>query len=268
MINIKDLTFGYRLSSQKVFDHFSLELQGNSIYGLLGKNSTGKSTLLNLISGMLRPQSGTIEIDGLPSDERSKALLERLYLVPEELALPNYSFKKFVEIYSPFYKDFSQEMLDFCLQEFGLPYKMKLATLSMGNKKKAMTSFALAANTRILLLDEPTNGLDIPSRRQFRRVIAQCMHEDRTIIISTHQVQDIEALLDHITIIGNKQLLLNASTEQLTTDYYFGPNPTGEILYTEKSLEGDRYIARRTDLDEETSVNVEMLFEYVNNKQL
>ncbi len=266
MITIKDLTFGYKRSGENVFNNFNLEMHDNCIYGLLGKNATGKSTLLNLISGLLLPKSGSVRIDGLPSGEKSKALLEKLYLVPEEFILPNWSLKKYIDIYRPFYKDFSQEILESCLREFELPTDLKLNKLSMGTKKKVMMSFALATNTEVLLMDEPTNGLDIPSKRQFRKVIASNMTEGRTIVISTHQVHDVEMLLDHVAIIGNKGVLLDASTMELADEYTFGTNPQGEILYSEKSLDGEICMARRTPDVDETPVNLELLFEYVNAK--
>ena len=85
----------------------------------------------------------------------------------------------------------------------------------MGQKKKVFMSFALATGTRFLLMDEPTNGLDIPSKSQFRKVIANNMTEDRTLIISTHQVHDVESLLDHIIIMNQSQLLLDASISNI-----------------------------------------------------
>lgn len=264
MINIQNVTFGYRRSKENVFNQFSLQLESNCIYGLLGKNATGKSTLLKLICGLLHAKEGEITIDGLNAKDMSKAMLEKLYLVPEEFVLPNVSLKKYIEMYRPFYKDFSQEVMDSCLKEFELPLDMKLSKLSMGTKKKVMMCFALATNTQILVMDEPTNGLDIPSKRQFRKIIASNMAEGRTIIISTHQVHDVEMLLDHVVIIGKEGLLLNASTQELSDNYTFGTNPAGEVLYSEKTIDGEMCMARRTEMEEETPVNLEVLFEYVN----
>lgn len=267
MINIQNLTFGYRRSKTNVFNQFNLTFESNCIYGLLGKNATGKSTLLKLICGLLRAKEGEITIDGLNAKEMSKAMLEKLYLVPEEFILPNVSLKKYIEMYRPFYKNFSQEVMDSCLKEFELPLDMKLSKLSMGTKKKVMMCFALATNTQILILDEPTNGLDIPSKRQFRKVIASNMTEGRIVIISTHQVHDVERLLDHVVIIGQEGLLLNASTIELADQYTFGNEPAGEILYSEKTIDGELCMARRTEMEEETPVNLELLFEYITAKK-
>ncbi|EKC77193.1 ABC transporter, ATP-binding protein, partial [human gut metagenome] len=170
------------------FRDFSLELKENNIYGLLGKNGTGKSTLLYLISGLLRQQQGTVLVDGISAQDRKAEMLKDIFMVPEEFELPNVSLATYVKMNQGFYPNFSQEVLDRCLKDFDLPLSLKLNELSMGQKKKVFMSFALATGTRFLLMDEPTNGLDIPSKSQFRKVIANNMTEDRTLIISTHQV--------------------------------------------------------------------------------
>lgn len=267
MISIQNLTFGYRGSKKKVFQDFNLSIESSGIYGLLGRNATGKSTLLYLLSGMLRPKEGEVRIGGYSTKEMSKQLLEKLYLVTEEFELPLITLRKYVALYSPYYKNFSQEIMDACVKEFELDYDQKLCSLSMGTKKKAMMSFALATNTELLLMDEPTNGLDIPSKRQFRKVIANCMNEQRTIVISTHQVHDVENLLDHIVMIGENGLLLNASNEEIAAQYTFGTHPQGEVLYSERSVDGPLCVARREEGEDETPVNIELLFEYLTSKK-
>lgn len=266
MINIENVTFGYKKSKGNVFNNFNLQLKDGSIYGLLGKNATGKSTLIYLLCGLLKTAQGKITIDDEDVRSMSQSILSKIYLVPEEFNLPNVSFKDYINTYSPFYSNFSQEVLESCMKEFDLTYDMKLMKLSMGTKKKVLMSFALAAQTQILLMDEPTNGLDIPSKRQFRKVIASNMTEGRTIIISTHQVHDIEMLIDQVVIIGKKGLLLDASTMELSEQYTFGRQHTGEIIYREQSVDGEIGISRRTEQDEETTVNFELLFEYINQK--
>lgn len=183
MIQIKDIDFRYPGSKHLVFRDFSLELKENNIYGLLGKNGTGKSTLLYLISGLLRQQQGTILVDGISAQDRKAEMLKDIFMVPEEFELPNVSLATYVKMNQGFYPNFSQEVLDRCLKDFDLPLSLKLNELSMGQKKKVFMSFALATGTRFLLMDEPTNGLDIPSKSQFRKVIANNMTEDRTLII-------------------------------------------------------------------------------------
>ena len=263
MINIQNLTFGYSGSKRNVFSQFNLQMKPGSVYGLLGKNGTGKTTLLYLLCGLLRPNKGEITIDGDVVSEMKKQMLEKIYLVPEEFMLPSMSMSDYVKMYKPFYKNFSQEILDSCLREFELEGDLKLSSLSMGTKKKVLMSFALATNTKLLLMDEPSNGLDIPSKRQFRKVIASNMNEERLMVISTHQVHDVEMLIDHVTLIGQEKLLLDSSMQELAEQYTFGTNPEGEVLYSEKTIDGTQCIARRTANEPETPVNLEMLFEYI-----
>lgn len=267
MIDVKNLTFGYSGSKKQVFSQFNLQMQPGSVYGLLGKNGTGKSTLLYLLCGLLRPNSGQVTIDGDLVSEMKASMLEKLYLVPEEFVLPKMTLRDYIKLYKPFYKNYSQEIMDSCLREFELESDLKLGSLSMGTKKKVLMSFALATNTQMLLMDEPTNGLDIPSKRQFRKVIASNMNEDRLVVISTHQVHDIEMLIDRVAVIGQERLLLDASMEEIAQQYTFGTNPQGEVLYSEKSVDGTRCIARRTVGEEETPVSLEMLFEYITSQK-
>ena len=208
MIEVSNISFKYAGGKDLVFDDFSLRLEENNIYGLLGKNGTGKSTLLYLISGLLRPKKGAVRFDGVETCKRLPETLQEIFIVPEEFDLPAMSLQEYVKINKPFYPRFSQEVLENCLNDFELTTDLKLSALSMGQKKKVFMSFALAAGTKLLLMDEPTNGLDIPSKSQFRKVVAQYMTEDRTLIISTHQVHDVERLLDHVTIIDRNRVLL------------------------------------------------------------
>ena len=201
MIDVSNIKFSYPGQSSLVFNDFSLRLEQNRIYGLLGKNGTGKSTLLYLIAGLLRPGRGTVTVDGAPATERRAEMLSEIFLVPEEFDLPKCRLNEYVRLNRTFYPRFSDDILSSCLSEFGLPENPNLQELSMGQKKKVFMSFALATCTKYLLMDEPTNGLDIPSKSQFRKVVAQSMTEDRTLIISTHQVHDVEQLLDHILIL-------------------------------------------------------------------
>jgi len=208
MISIQNVKFGYR-SHQEVLDDFSLDFAKSSIYGLLGKNGTGKSTLLYLMMGLLRPQKGSVTIDGISSSLRKPEVLQEMFLVPEEYDLPRISLKKYVKSIKPFYPHFSDELLEKSLANFEMTSDIDLGSLSMGQKKKVYMSIALAANTRYLLLDEPTNGLDILSKSQFRKAVIEGMNDEKTIIVSTHQVHDVERLLDQVCIIERNKVLLN-----------------------------------------------------------
>ena len=208
MINIQNVTFGYR-KHQRVLDDFSLDFSQSGIYGLLGKNGTGKSTLLYLMMGLLRPQKGYVSIDGIPASLRSPEVLQEMFLVPEEYDLPRNSLQKYVKAIKPFYPRFSDELLERCLSSFEMGSDINLGQLSMGQKKKVYISMALATNTRYLLMDEPTNGLDILSKSQFRKAVIEGMTDEKSVIVSTHQVHDVERLLDHVCIIERNKVLLN-----------------------------------------------------------
>ena len=213
MIDIKNVTFGYT-SSARVLEDFSLQFQDGGVYGLLGKNGTGKSTLLYLITGLLRAQKGGVEVDGVAAEKRQAEALAEMFIVPEEYDLPPISLKRYVNALKPFYPRFSDELLEQCLKEFEMPTDVNLGALSMGQKKKVYICVALAANTKYLLLDEPTNGLDILSKSLFRKVVVKGMSEDKTVIISTHQVHDVEHLLDHVVIIDRNRVLLDQKLEE------------------------------------------------------
>lgn len=213
MISIKSVTFGYTPSAC-VLDAFSLDFADGGVYGLLGKNGTGKSTLLYLITGLLRPQKGLVEIDGVEASIRKADMLADMFLVTEEYDLPAISLKNYVKALKPFYPRFSDELLEKCLREFEMDTDVNLGALSMGQKKKVYICIALAANTKYLLLDEPTNGLDIVSKSLFRKVVVAGMSEDKTVIISTHQVHDVEHLLDHVVIVDRNRVLLDRKLEE------------------------------------------------------
>ena len=263
MIEVKNLSFSYGKRKQKVFDDFSLALDKGSVYGLLGKNGTGKSTLLYLMTGLLRPQAGRVLYKGVDVSMRYPLTLQDMFLVPEESALPSVSLKQYLKLNTPFYPNFSNELLSTCLRDFDMNEDIHLGELSMGQKKKAFMCFALATNTSLLVMDEPSNGLDIPSKSQFRKVIASGMTDEKSVIISTHQVRDIDSLLDHVVIIDGTRVLLNASVKTICDKVYFaeqGMNePTDTALYVQPSVQGNSVIFPNTE-NEETNLNLEVLF--------
>ena len=165
--------------------------------------------MLYLISGLLRPRHGEVRVDGMLSANRQPEMLREIFLVPEEYDLPSVSLKSYTRALKSFYPRFSDELLRKCIEVFDLEMDMQLGTLSMGQKKKVYMCVALATGTRVLLMDEPTNGLDILSKSQFRKAVVQGMDEDKTVLVSTHQVHDVERLLDHVTIINGNQVLMH-----------------------------------------------------------
>ena len=263
MIEVENLSFSYGRRKSKVLEDFSMKLDKGSVYGLLGKNGTGKSTLLYLMAGLLHPQTGNVLYKGVDVKKRYPDTLQDMFLVPEEFALPNVSLKQYVKLNAPFYPNFSDELLNACLRDFDMNEDIHLGELSMGQKKKAFMCFALATNTSLLMMDEPTNGLDIPSKSQFRKVIASGMSDDKAVIISTHQVRDIDSLLDHVLIMDGSKLLLNESVSTICEKLYFaeqGMNePTEGALYVQPSVQGHSVILPNK-YGEDSKLNLEVLF--------
>ena len=262
-MEIKNVSFGYN-RKQTVFDDFSLTLGEGSVYGLLGRNGTGKSTLLYLMTGLLRPRRGEVLYQGVNVSLRRPETLSQMFIVPEEFTLPKVSLKQFVSLNRPFYPRFSDELLRSCLRDFDMNEDIHLGELSMGQKKKAYMCFALATNTQLLVMDEPSNGLDIPSKSQFRRVVASGMAEDKTVIISTHQVRDIDSLLDHVVIIEGSRTLLNRSVADICSHLCFAELSSGELtgdeLFTQPSMHGQSVILPNRLGEEEGTLNLELLF--------
>lgn len=176
------------------------------------------------MSGLLRPKSGTVQLNGVDVALRRPSTLQEICIVPEEFDLPRVSLRQYVALNAPFYPRFSNEILRRCLDDFDMDDSVRFEELSMGQKKKAFMSFCLAANTSILLMDEPTNGFDIPSKSQMRKVIAANMSDEKSIVISTHQVRDVENLLDHVLLIDGGRKLLDVSCSQIAERLFLSSN--------------------------------------------
>ena len=270
MLQINDLTFSYRRHSQPVLEKFDMSLESGGIYGLLGPNGAGKSTLLYLIAGALKPDSGNVMFKEINTRRRLPMTLNDIFLVPEEFTLPAVSLDKFLKINAPLYPRFSFEDMKRNLSMFDLDTDLRLDALSMGQKKKVFMCFALSCNTSLLLMDEPTNGLDIPGKSSFRRFVAESMNDDRIFIISTHQVRDIELLLDHVIVMNNRRVLLNKKTVDILRQLRFihgaTPEQIKDAIYSLPTLGGMSVImpADGND-DDETELDLEMLFDYALN---
>lgn len=208
MLQVNNICYSYD-GKKNVLDNLSLTFKEGGVYGLLGENGTGKSTLLYCIMGLLRPQQGEILMDGNNVTDRKPETMSEMFIVPEEYDMPATTLSRYIKVIKPFYPNFNEALAKELLEIFEMPSDIDLSSLSMGMKKKVYICLALAAQTKVLLMDEPTNGLDIPSKANFRKVIARGMREDQIIVISTHQVKDIEKLLDHVTIIDRQRVLKN-----------------------------------------------------------
>ena len=260
MITVKDLHFQY--DKEPLFKALSLSINKGNIYGLLGLNGAGKTTLLKLLTGQIFPLDGSIEVIGENPALRSASLLSKIFYVSEELYLPSISGNEYINLYAPFYPLFNKDEMDNYLLEFQLNPKASLNKLSFGQKRKFLLSFALASNTPLVIFDEPTNGLDIPSKSQFRKIVASAMTDNRTIIISTHQVRDMDQLIDPIIIVHNNKVVLNSSLEKINETFTIkrGMSVPDDAIYSEKSALGYIYLVHRKEEDEEIAIDIEFLF--------
>jgi ABC-2 type transport system ATP-binding protein len=265
MIEVKNMSFGYS-RKKLLYKNISLRLESGSIYGLLGRNGAGKSTLLKNMIGLLFPLEGTIGVNGFSPRKRLPAFLETIYFIPEEVYVPALTGERYINLFSPFYPKFDKEQFARHLDDLDVKTQDKLNTLSFGQQKKFIIAFGLACNTEVLLLDEPTNGLDIPSKKRFRKLIASVMNESRMIFISTHQIRDLDNLIDRVVIVDEGELLLNASISSIAEKLSFKIVDTvsdkDNFLYTEESLRGISIVTENSTA-EESQVNLEHLFNAV-----
>lgn len=259
MITLKELSFSYS-RKKEVLDRINLEVGSGHICGLLGKNGEGKTTLLNLLSGQIFPDQGScLVLEEIPS-ERNARFLQQIFLLPEEISMPEVTAIEYIKMYAAFYPTFRDDICKACVESFEINLSDRLSKMSQGQRKKVAITLALAAHTPLLLMDEPTNGLDIPSKATFRRLVASLIDDNQTVIISTHQVRDLESLIDTVLILDQRQILLNKTLNEIGEKLYFGPLlPEEKSLYSEPTPQGTIGVTARED-KEETAVSLELLF--------
>jgi ABC-2 type transport system ATP-binding protein len=270
MIAIKSLFFDYK-KGKPLFTDFTLEMESGKIVGLLGKNGAGKTTLLKLIAGLLKPQQGELRVNGYKPFQRDPNFLSEIYMIPEEFTLPPVSIAGYVSALMPLYPTFDKEKLNGILTEFELSRKDNLNRLSHGQRKKFLIAFALATNCRILILDEPTNGLDIPSKSLFRKVLVSSVGDEQMVLISTHQVKDIDTVIDSIVVVDNGTIVFRDTIDRISRKYLFEytPDDTADdaIIYKEKSPLGYRVI-RANEGNDETTIDLELLFNAIIHQKI
>ena len=263
MIEIRNLDFSYKKTP--VFSGINLTFPQGAIYGLLGENGVGKTTLLKLICGLLRPTEGSCTIDGVTSHERQPETLQRIVFLPDMVTLPDgRTPQQYVDELAPFYPGFSQGTFLHLMQELEVDPQHKFKEMSFGQQKKSLIAASLSLGTDYVLLDEPTNGLDIPSKAQFRSILSKRADENCTIIISTHQVKDVENLIDPIVILSHNAVLLDASVQKITEKLFFeyGGEKREDALYSELMPGGYMNVVPNVDGDE-SQLNIEALFNAV-----
>lgn len=260
MITIDNLFFSYN-KRKSVLEQINLHLQAGKIYGLLGENGAGKTTLLKGIAGLVFPKTGKIDVLGFEPGRREPAFLSEIFVIPEDFILPSISIKRYLQLLAPFYRKFDHTLFYQLIKEFDLPQEANLESLSFGQRKKVLISFGLATRTRILLMDEPTNGLDIPSKSQFRKIISRELTDDRCFIISTHQVRDLDNLIDILVILSKKTVGITVSMDMLGETFVFKAvnEYSTDILYAEPSINGLQAILPN-DSGIPAKVDIELFF--------
>ena len=268
MIKVNNLAFSY--GKDQVLKNINLTLEDGKIYGLLGENGVGKTTLLTLLCGLKKAQVGSIDADGANPYDREPSLLEQMFYLPDDVAPMYDKAYTWAKSRGKFWSNFSLDKFVEIMNDFENDVNQKLSAMSTGQLKKTYISFALACSTKYLFLDEPTNGLDIPSKSQFRSSILKYTSEDSTIVISTHQVRDLENVIDPIIILDRQDVLLNASLEEISRKLFFdyGTELHQESLYSEQ-LPGGFIQVYPNVRNQDSKVNIEALFNAVHkNKEL
>jgi ABC-2 type transport system ATP-binding protein len=264
MITTKQLGFAYSRKGKPLFDGLDLELPAGTICGMLGANGAGKSTLLKILAGLIFPQQGSCAVFGHTPGERLPTFLADIFLLPEEIYTPALTAHQYASLYGSLYPRFDRSQFFALLNEFALPVDRKANQMSLGQKKKFLLAFGIATNTRLLIMDEPTNGLDIPSKSQFRKVLINHFDPSRSFVISTHQVHDLQSLIDSVLVIAEGKILLHASLEtvaqKLSVDVEH-QSPHG-ALFHEQTLEGYRVLRENTS-GVDSGVDLSLLFGFV-----
>ena len=261
MIDLRELGFGYGRAGKPLFQKVSLQLPAGTICGMLGANGAGKSTLLKLLAGLSFPQQGRCRVLGFAPADRSPAFLADIFLLPEEIFVAPVTPPVYASRYASFYPRFDRATYDKLLADFALPTDRKLSTYSYGQKKKFLLAFGIATNARLLIMDEPTNGLDIPGKNHFRRALINHFAPERSFLISTHQVHDLQGLIDSVMIIADGTILLNSTLDALTArlQVQVEQRAPEDALYVEETLEGYR-VVRENSSGIEGDLDLELLF--------
>ncbi|HMS28557.1 MAG TPA: ABC transporter ATP-binding protein [Saprospiraceae bacterium] len=265
MIDLKQVSFGYR-KTKEIFREMDLTLKPGSIYGLLGRNGAGKTSLLKMVNGLIFPQKGEVRVSGEDPAKRLPWNLADIYFVQEEPMIPSTTVLTYLYTYAPFYPNFDYDRFMRLLTSFGLEGSLRMDKMSHGQKKKVVLCFAVATNCKVLILDEPTNGLDIPAKSEFRRLVTEALTEERLIIISTHQVRDMNLLIDPILIVENGRVIFHYSIEQIGRALHFAQHFSmqvpQDVIYAERIAGGYLTISENTQ-GQDSDVDIEILFNAV-----
>ena len=216
-------TYGLGRAKKSVVDNLDLHVPEGSIYGLLGRNSAGKTTTIRMLMGLARPTSGSLQVLGLnPAEDPSRVeVLRQVGFVPEDKTLIGSTPRKLFAVNREFYRHtWSDALAQKVADRLELPVDDPFLKLSLGNKTKAALVVAIAQRSRLLILDEPTTGLDpVALDALLRLLVEDCTADGRTVFLSTHQLAEIEQIADHIGIMDGGRLLLEGPLDDLRASF-------------------------------------------------
>ncbi len=268
MIELKDTGFSYSRKGAPALSGVTAIIPPG-IHLLAGENGAGKTTLLHLIAGISRPTEGECLIDGRPAVSDNPSEIRRAFLLEENMKFPGKTIRDFASMHSRFYPGFSQEAFMSNLMAFGLTGDEPMKSLSLGNRKKAQLSYALALGTEVLLLDEPTNALDIQSKEILRRLLANNLDDRQTVIVATHTVTELDTLFDGAVMITRSRLLFAATEEAISARLAFrvGRVPDPEEIYSEIQIGRVLGITPASEDEEPTRVDWRLLYSALHSPQ-
>ena len=213
---------------KKALDNVSINIESGKIYGLLGPNGSGKTTMIKLINNLLTPSSGEVLVKGLNPGIESKKIISYL---PERTYLNmNMKVTELLEYFSDFYDDFDRNKATELLKKLNIEPNDKLKIMSKGTKEKVQLIVVMSRKADLYILDEPIGGVDPASRDYILETILNNFNEGASIIISTHLISDIEKILDDVIFINKGKIVLNESAEEIRTN----KNTTIDALFREE----------------------------------
>ena len=215
LIWCKDLTKSY--GSVTALNSINLTLESGKIVGLLGPNGSGKTTFIKILNGLLTPTYGKVTIDGNEPGVETKKIVAYL---PDNSYLNTWMrVEQIVDYFKDFYEDFRPELAYEMLERLGISPKMKLKTLSKGNKEKVCLILVMSRNARLYVLDEPIAGVDPAARDYVISTIINNYNPDATVLISTHLISDIEQVLDDVIFIKDGNIVLHQTVDEIRAEH-------------------------------------------------
>lgn len=261
MISFNDLSYRYG-TNNLALESITADIP-EGIYLLLGENGAGKTTLLHLVAGLLKAiPERACTLDGAPTALREPSVLSRTFFYSDEIPFPYRTIRQMVKHHAVFYPSFDAEMLEQNLADFEMTGNEPIDQFSLGNREKVQLAYVLALHTDVLLLDEPANGLDITSRTKLLRMMARCVSENQTVIISTHTVWDFQNLFDGLLVLGHGSLLINMPIWEIARRVKFVHSftPVEGAIYQEPDFGQFKAIVPNSDDNETTDVDFVVLY--------